>query len=402
MARDQNNFLIRHIRRQAEILKHRISRRALFLIALLIFGFSKALLVQAQVLPNGVNPSNLGKGDWIWVMSEAESRLGVTNTQAIIDYEKGLGMQWIAVKCGDGTNAPPVYWTQFNSTLVTQAHASGLKIFGWAYAYGYNSNYVSGEINTALEALSLGADGFIVDAETEYESSSNNAALAAQYCQGIRAAYPGAFFSYTTAAEISLHPGFPYSVFGYYADAAMPQAYWVDLQLSPATMLSSIDTQWAAWQNGLTGTNRNAIKPLVPVAETDSPGETENDILSFVSGLKADTNSGSIVGYNGVSFWDCQERDAGMDLGVAAATIGQIPVSVVAPQFQSIGMTVEGTIRLALTGRMGSVYEIDKSTNLVNWSALIVFTNATGSYQFTDVSALTNSRGYYRARLLSQ
>jgi hypothetical protein len=402
MARHQKKSFINRTCQRAGILQCRISRWTVFFISLLTFGFSETTLVQAQVPPNGVNPSRLGKGDWIWVVSEAESRLGVTNTQAIIDYEAGLGMQWIAVKCGDGTNAPPVYWTQFNSTLVAQAHAAGLKIFGWAYAYGYNSNYVTGEINTAMQALNLGADGFIVDAETEYESSSNNAALAAQYCQGIRAAYPATFFSYTTAAEISFHPNFPFSVFGYYADAAMPHAYWVDLQMNPATMLTLIDTQWTVWQNGLTGTNRNAIKPIAPVAETDSPGETENDILSFVSDLKADTNSASIGGYNGVSFWDCQERNPNMDLGVAAVTIGQTPVSVAAPQFQSISTDGGGAIRLALAGHAGSIYEIDKSTNLVDWSALTVFTNATGSYQFTDVSAPANSRGYYRALRLSQ
>src|ERR1017187_3463902 len=101
----------------------------------------------------------------------------------VIDYEKSLGMQWITVKCGDGTGI----WTQFSTDLITRAHAAGLKIFGWAYAYGTSP---SGEANVALNALSLGADGFIIDAESEYETLANNSAVAAQYCQAIRAAYP--------------------------------------------------------------------------------------------------------------------------------------------------------------------------------------------------------------------
>src|ERR1035438_295507 len=77
------------------------------------------------LLDNGVDPSNLGKGDWIWEMPQTETHLGVSTVQAVIDYEKGLGMQWITVKCGDGSSI----WTQFSSDLITRAHAAGLKIF---------------------------------------------------------------------------------------------------------------------------------------------------------------------------------------------------------------------------------------------------------------------------------
>jgi Immunoglobulin domain/Immunoglobulin I-set domain len=217
-------------------------------------------------------------------------------------------MQWITVKCGDGgdTNS----WAQFSPTLIAQAHAAGLKIFGWAYVYGNKFNNVQGEINTALTCLDKGADGFIIDAEVEYEAAGQPAA-AAQYCQGIRARYPNTFLAHAPFPYISLHSAFPYNVFGYYCDAVMPQDYWDAIGVTPTKMITDMDNQWTTWQNGLTGTNRLAIKPIVPLAETYSPSstqiETGAEITTFV---------------NGISFWDSQERNTNMDTAVIAATIG--------------------------------------------------------------------------------
>src|ERR1700710_2869934 len=79
------------------------------------------------LLDNGVESTNLGKGDWIWQMPTTISHLGLAagNVQGVIDYEKSLGMQWITVKCGNGDDI----WTQFDSDLIARAHAAGLKIF---------------------------------------------------------------------------------------------------------------------------------------------------------------------------------------------------------------------------------------------------------------------------------
>ena len=123
------------------------------------------------LLDNGVDPANLGKGDWIWEMPQTETHLGVSSVQGVINYEQGMGMQWITVKCGDGASI----WSQFNADLVTRAHTAGLKIFGWGYAYGNN---VAGEISVATNALGLGADGFIIDAEIEYETNASRFASA--------------------------------------------------------------------------------------------------------------------------------------------------------------------------------------------------------------------------------
>ena len=266
------------------------------------------------LLDNGVDPANLGKGDWIWQMPATETRLGVATVQGVIDYEKSMGMKWITVKCGDSASI----YTQFSSDLITRAHAAGLKIFGWAYVYGSNP---SGEASVALNALNLGADGFIIDAEGEYEVLANNSAVAAQYCQAIRAVYPTRFMAHAPFPYISYHSGFPYVTFGVYCDAVMPQDYWGAIGITPTKMITDMDSQWRTWQNALTGTNRNAIKPIVPLAQSYAP-VTGAEITTFVNGIKSDATPATTGGYQGISFWDAQERTADMDAAVLAASIG--------------------------------------------------------------------------------
>jgi hypothetical protein len=372
----------------------------------LLFALAAASVfpVRAQtLLAHGINPANLGKGDWIYQVSATENRLNISTTQDLINYEAGMGMQWITVKCADGSNTND--WSQFSTTLIAQAHAAGLKIFGWAYIYG--STNVPGEINAALACLDKGADGFVMDAEGEYEAAGQTTA-ARQYCQGIRARYPDTFLAYApvvTVVDSKTHPGFPGAVFGYYCDAVMPQAYWAFYGDTPAQMIASMDGLWTAWQNGLTGTNRQAIKPLIPIAETYSYTTdivTGTDITDFVNGLRSDITPATPGGYHGVSFWNSQTRNTNMDSGViSVVTLSLSAAPTNAPQFSGISLTSDGVVQLELSGQMGSTYAIDISSNLLDWVQLATFTNSTGSYQFMDGSATNRGQGYYRARWLS-
>ncbi len=281
----------------------------------------------AILLDNGVDPANLGKGDWIWQMNTTMSHLGVTTVQQVVDYEQALGMQWITVKCGD---AGSIY-TQFSSDLITRAHAAGLKIFGWAYVYGNNSKVygsgstqaanINGEINVALNALNLGADGLIIDAEIEYETNATRRADATLYAHTIKANYPTRFLAHAPFPYINSHSGFPYLEFGTNCDAVMPQDYWGAIGISPATMVINMNSQWRAWQNTLTGFNTNAIKPIVPLAQSYAP-VTGAQITQFLYCLQTNTPKATVAGYAGVSFWDAQERTADMDAAVGAANFG--------------------------------------------------------------------------------
>jgi len=279
------------------------------------------------LLDNKVNPASLGKGDWIWEMPETESNFGFTTVQQVINYEQSLGMQWITVKCGDGGSV----YSQFNSQLITLAHAAGLKIFGWAYAYGNNSGAdgngrsdaanIAGEIYVATNALGLGADGFIIDAEIEYETNATRYADATLYAHSIKSAYPTRFLAHAPFPYISYHPGFPYVQFGTNCDAVMPQDYWGAFAITPYQMVNDMNSQWITWQKSLTGFNTNAIKPIIPLAQSYSP-VTGLQITEFLNCLQTNTPKATPAGYAGASFWDAQSRDADMDNAIAAASIG--------------------------------------------------------------------------------
>lgn len=352
-------------------------------------------------LDNGIVATNVGKGDWIWEMSACETALGVATPQAVLQYEANKGMQWIAVKAGDGTNE----WPQWNSNLVVQAHALGLKIFAWAYVYGNAStnSSVSAESAVANWAIAQGADGFIIDAEGEYEQQpgGDNATPAAQYCQAIRAQYPNRFLAYAPFAYIARHPTYPYIQFGQYCNAVMPQDYWADIGVSVNQMVSEMDGQWSNWQNGLVGgPHAGSIKPIVPIGQGyPSSGYSAGvNITSFVNLLKSDASSASAGGYRGVSFWSCQDHMAADWSAIGAATI--VGSAVLSPGI--ISMNLAGTnLRLNGTnGVVGTTYHVltstDASMPLNQWKPIA--TNiliAGGNFTITLTNAVTTNAGQH-------
>ena len=365
------------------------------------------------LLDNNVDPANLGKGDWIWQMPATETRLGVSTVQDVINYEKSLGMQWITVKCGDGHSI----YSQFTADLITRAHNSGLKIFGWAYTYGNNSYHyvttgtanVSGEITVGLNALALGADGLIIDAEIEYETNATRRADATLYATTIKSNYPTRFLAHAPFPYITSHSGFPYLEFGTNCDAVMPQDYWGAIGITPQTMVVNMNSQWRTWQNSLTGFNTNAIKPIVPLGQSYAP-VTGAQITAFLLALQTNSPKATPAGYNGYSFWDAQERNADMDAAILAATAGtnSLPPYVSTSSLvrmmdagttNTLALSVGGTAPLAyqwqfagtnLPGATNSTLTLALGLNQTNLSGnfTLVVTNAYGSVTSSPVPVL--------------
>lgn len=287
----------------------------------------------AKVMENGVDPENLGKGDWIYFLSDAVKQLGgnvpaVTDLTSLMEYYKEVGMSFVAIKAGTGAREFPTDNPQFTPEFIEAAHAAGLKVYPYTRSDGKD---VPGEIALALKCYDMGADGFIIDAESEWEEhhlGNKNLQLAIDLCEGIRAKYPNKFLAHAPLPVISLHSSFPYKEFGYYCDAVMPQAYWKSIGVTPKRMVKWMNEEWHRWQDSLTGKWTNAIKPIAPIGQGWNPTETKvvtgNEILEFVAALNHDKNPITPTGYTGVSYWRTDLHTDRMWKGIKRAKLGDL------------------------------------------------------------------------------
>jgi hypothetical protein len=269
-------------------------------------------------MANGIDPANLGKGDWLVTLSSCISHLkpvwgssfpswANTDIEKLMYYEKNtLGMDYVIVKAVDGNytyplpsgTLPPSQGgvlppAQYTSTVVQAAHDAGLKIFPYFYIYGGSSNHktttdstLQGEINIFNSVMSsVGGDGAVFDIEGQYSGATGgpNAAITT-YLQGIGrtqnqtvGSRDNLFMAYSTFPYVHLHSEVPYLLLGDYLDAAMPQAYWETIGTSPSSsssrsptkgqsltgtggptrMLKDVDSEWG--MKSLESTPRNNI-----------------------------------------------------------------------------------------------------------------------------------------------
>jgi len=327
---------------------------------LAVFGLILSVFFagRAQVRDGGIDPKNLGKGVWIYALTDATDRVGghsasVTNVNSLMQFFHSQGLRYCIVKAGtsdqlfNGCYATP----QFTSNLVNTAHSNGIAVFGYNRSYGSN---IVGEIAVANYVFNQGADGFVFDAEAEWETGSawitNGPAQAWQLCSTVRSNWPTKFLAHSPFAIIYDHPTFPYPQFGYWCDAVMPQVYHFSvagLESSPNADFNWSDVNWAAWQkslyslaptniNGIAVNWTNAIKPLIPIQDVYGeviPGGIicesaagavypNQDVLEFMDYAAADPNAQTAGGYRGANFFRADTIGTNQWANIAVDTSG--------------------------------------------------------------------------------
>jgi hypothetical protein len=293
---------------------------------------------RAVIRDGGIDPANLGKGEWIYFVQNATNKMGgnvptVTNEASLMSHYTNMGVRYVIVKAGTGSaefNGNYAF-PQFNANLIAKAHAVGLLIFGYTRSYGTD---VPGEIALATTVFNKGADGFVLDAESEWESDvlPNNVTKAVQLCSGIRSNWPTKFMAHAPYPIVSYHSTFPYKEFGYYCDATMPQYYysgWSGVKGRPSGAINWADVEIKAWQNSLTGQWTNSIKPIVPVTTVYGPTSgsqmSDESIMEFIDYLNADANSPTVGGYQGVNFWEGYLTGSNQWANIKKSTVGSFP-----------------------------------------------------------------------------
>ncbi len=322
--------------------------------------------VTAQLRDGGIAPGNLGKGVWVFSMMDATNKVGghitsVTNENSLMLFYKSQGLRYFIVKAatndklfGDCYPGP-----QFTSNLVNIAHTNGIWIFGYNRSYGSN---IVGEVSIANYVFNQGADGFVFDAEAEWESGvthpwiTNASAQAWQLCSTVRSNWPNKFLAHAPFPIIYFHTSFPYKEFGFWCDAVMPQIYhfnpinWPGLRSSPSATINWSDANWAFWQNslaalapsninGLTVYWTNSIKPIIPLQDVygnavsggiicegaASAVYPDEDVLEFIDYSAADPNAQTVGGYQGANFWRTDTIGTNQWANTRGGTIGKFP-----------------------------------------------------------------------------
>ncbi|MEY4916528.1 MAG: hypothetical protein RL616_441 [Verrucomicrobiota bacterium] len=320
-----------------------------------------AVCARAQIRDGGIDPKNLGKGVWIFAMKDATNKLGghitaVTNINSLMSYYKSAGLRYCIIKSatsdklfGDCTTGG-----QLTSNLVSIAHSNSILVFGYNRSFGSN---IVGEVAMADYVFNQGADGFVFDAETEWETGhawiTNGPAQAWQLCSQVRSNWPNKFLAHAPFPIIYFHTSFPYKEFGYWCDAVMPQIYhfsltsWPGIKESSSAAINWSDVNWATWQNSLAGlpqTNylgqavawTNAIKPITPLqdvyGEVISGGITcegaagvvhlNEDVLEFTDYSAADPHAQTADGYRGINFWRADTIGTNQWLNISGGTSG--------------------------------------------------------------------------------
>jgi hypothetical protein len=147
-----------------------LSSRRVRIVSLFALLFAFQTPSPAQIRDGGIDPKNLGKGQWIYQMNQALAQMNgnvpaVTNLTSLMAFLKNQGHRYVIIKAASAdilfpSDAAP----QFTADVVIAAHAAGLLIFGYNRSYGLN---IPGEIVIADYVFNAGADGFVFDAEAE-------------------------------------------------------------------------------------------------------------------------------------------------------------------------------------------------------------------------------------------
>lgn len=333
-------------------------RRAVTAFQFLTAALAFATAARAEIRDGGIDPSNLGKGEWIFYMSDATNRLGgnvstVTNETSLMRFYKSQGIRYLIIKAAtsDKLFNGSYSFPQFTARLVDIAHAEGILMFGYNRSWGSN---IVAEIGISDYVFEQGADGFVWDAEAEWESGNSwigneGPAKAWELCSTVRSNWPTKFLAHAPFPIISLHSSFPYKEFGYWCDAVMPQIYHfssANIKRSTSAGINWTDANWASWQNslyalpstninGMTVYWTNSIKPLAPVHDVYGPLAPTSprpatplpnkDVTEFMDYLSADPHSVTASGYKGVNFFRTDLHGTVQWANIKAGTSGDFP-----------------------------------------------------------------------------
>ncbi len=233
-----------------------------------------------------------GKGFFIWKIPDCENG----SAASIATQAAAAKFTHVLIKIADGTSKYNVSssGTDLVPAVMSALKAKGIQTWGWQYVYG-SAPASEGRVG-GQRASALGLDGFVVDAEMQFEASGMSTA-ASKYMTSLRTYIPNMPVALSTFRYPSYHSTFPFSTFFKYCDISMPQVYWEEAH-NPADQLAKSYQEYIKLAPS---------KPFIPTGPTYKVGSwypTESDTKAFL-------NKAVSLNLPGVNFfsWDECRRD---------------------------------------------------------------------------------------------
>lgn len=213
-----------------------------------------------------------GKGFWIWKIPNCEGG----DPAAIANMAQASSLTHVFIKIADENriyNLDPTTGVDLIPPVAAALRAIGIQVWGWHYVYGDDPQ---GEARTAIQRTNqLGMDGYIIDAEVEYQSPGKDVA-ATTFMTLLRIGLPTLPIALSSFRFPSYHGTFPWSEFLEKCDFNFPQVYWEKAHNAGSQLTSCVHEF-----QGIV-----PFRPIIPVGPTYKNGgwaPTVSDITEFLN-----------------------------------------------------------------------------------------------------------------------
>jgi hypothetical protein len=181
----------------------------------------------------------------------------IGNEAKASDLADECGCKWVAPRAGDGA----VNDGAFALADIKAYQRSGKKVYPWIYSRPRSWRW---EIDSFARLMDAGADGVIIDAESDWEGHAIDAQW---YMDGLRKRLPYAWIADAPWPWILGHPYFPEKEFAAGVDARLIQDYWAEINRDGAKEVTERAEE--QWRQRYAEPGRTAKRaPVYPIACT--------------------------------------------------------------------------------------------------------------------------------------
>jgi hypothetical protein len=227
-----------------------------------------------------------GKGFYIWKVNYCENG----DPDRITALAKSSNLSHVLIKVADGAfpyNIDNNTGYDYARPVIKRLQAANVKVWGWHYVYG---SYPEQEAEIAVKrTLDLGLDGFVVDAESDYESPSK-APAASRYMNILRSNLGSLPVALSSFRYPSYHAQFPWRNFLERCDFNMPQVYWIQSHNNAGEQLQRCVNEFK---------NLHPFRPIIPTG----PAYKEHGWIPHEGEIIDFMNTAKNLNLPAVNFW---------------------------------------------------------------------------------------------------